>query len=74
MAGQAMLRGVDVVVSNTFVKEWELQPYLEMAKGHKCTVEIFKCTENFESIHDVPERAIQRMKKDWQEVSGERKV
>ncbi|PKF77964.1 hypothetical protein CW749_18635 [Vibrio sp. vnigr-6D03] len=59
--------GQDVVVSNTFVEHWEMEPYLEMATHFNVDVEVVVCTGNFISIHDVPKNTIKKMKFKWQD-------
>ena len=56
----------NVVVSNTFVQQWEMKAYRELAKKYNAQLEIKVCKGNYPSIHDVPMATIKRMKKDWQ--------
>jgi len=69
----ALSAGADVVVSNTFTKVWEIQPYLDAAKELDCDIEVIKTTGKWASIHDVPEKAIEAMKHRWEDVPGERR-
>lgn len=64
----ALFSGYDVIVSNTFVKQWEIQPYLDMAKEFGAQVQLIECKGQFGSIHGVPEATIQRMKEQWEEI------
>jgi tRNA uridine 5-carbamoylmethylation protein Kti12 len=52
-----------IIVSNTSTKEWEFAPYMEM--GHAAEYAVFSLiVENRhegESIHGVPEEALERM-------------
>ena len=59
--------GDNVVVSNTFTQKWEFQPYLDMAEEIGCEVEVITANGNFRNVHDVPEEAIERMKKRWED-------
>ncbi|MBD1556789.1 ATP-binding protein [Vibrio sp. S9_S30] len=59
--------GRDVVVSNTFVERWEMNPYLNMASQLNANVEIVVCNGNFTSVHDVPSRTVKKMKFKWQD-------
>ena len=59
--------GKPVVVANTFVRKWELQPYLNLPVD----VQIVTARGNFKSIHNVPEKALERMRANWEAVSGE---
>ena len=55
-----------VIISNTFVRQWELKPYRQLAKQYKAQLVIKTCTGNYKSIHDVPEATIKKMKQQWQ--------
>ena len=56
----------NVVVSNTFIKHWEMKAYQQLAKQYKAKLEVKVCKGNFANIHDVPAESIKRMKKNWQ--------
>ncbi len=60
-------QGKDVVVSNTFVKQWEMDTYKKLAKKYRAELKILICRECYENIHGVSDDIIQRMRKDWQE-------
>jgi predicted kinase len=60
--------GADVVVSNTFVKNWEVEPYLDMAKYFQATVELVEMKGQYGNIHDVPSDIISKMKENWEEI------
>lgn len=51
-----------VIVSNTFTKMWEIAPYVEFCKKHNIEVEVITQTENFGSIHGVPELVMNNMR------------
>lgn len=55
-------RGVSVVVSNTFSRIWEMQPYLDMPY-EKTVVE---CQGSFDNVHGVPTHTIRAMKERWE--------
>ena len=59
---KALNRGEQVVVSNTFVKKWEMQPYYDMCHD----VSIITLTGNYGNIHGVPEEVIERMRSNWE--------
>ena len=68
-AAQASLsEGNNVVVANTFVFLWELQPYLTMAEDMGIRVQIINAVEQWGSIHDVPDSVIEVMKNNWENV------
>jgi predicted kinase len=64
---KALLEGKSVIVSNTFTKKWEVEPYLKMAESLKIVPTIITATGNYQNIHNVPEDIIQRMKDRWEE-------
>ena len=68
---QAMTTGVDIVVSNTFIKQFEIQPYLDLSKQYNYTVEIFRLSTQFKSIHGVPQEKIDQMKYNMVNILGE---
>lgn len=51
-----------VIVSNTFIRKWEMQPYLDMASKLNIPVTTIIMNNEFKSIHDVPQSVINRMK------------
>lgn len=60
-------QGKSVVVSNTFVKQWEMSVYKKLARKHKAKLNIIVCRELYGNIHGVDDEVIERMRKDWQE-------
>lgn len=60
-------QGKSVVVSNTFVKQWEMSVYKKLARKHKAKLNIIVCRELYGNIHGVDDEVIERMQKDWQE-------
>ena len=63
--GHAMSSGIKkIAVSNTFTQEWEMEPYLELAKqyGYRVTTLIVENRHNGVNEHGVPEDKIQIMK------------
>ena len=61
----ALLDGKNVVVSNTFTTKKEVRPYTMLGFEY----EICECTENYGSIHNVPEETIERMKARWEKIT-----
>ncbi|WDG06950.1 ATP-binding protein [Vibrio campbellii] len=60
-------KGNTVIVSNTFVRHWEMKRYLQYCEKKDIEVEIKVCSEEFQSIHDVPLATIENMRRQWQE-------
>ena len=67
-------RGKTVIVSNTFTQLWELQPYLDMAKELDLVVTVITCEGQYGSLHNVPEHAVDMMKRRWQAYPGQHPV
>lgn len=61
----ALDKGMDVVVSNTFTKRWELEKYLEFDPV------VYVTTYDGQNIHNVPEEVVKRMKDRWEDFEGE---
>ncbi|SJN33993.1 hypothetical protein FM109_12275 [Vibrio casei] len=62
----ALLQGKSVIVSNTFVRYWEMKAYKEMANKLNVKLEIQVCRGNYGSIHDIEPSTIIKMKSKWQ--------
>ncbi len=63
-----------VVVSNTFIKRWEVEPYLKMAKELGINVVIRRMTTLFSNLHGVPENRVKGMLSAMEAVPGEELV
>ncbi len=63
---QALQSGQSVVVSNTFIELWEMQPYIEYARQHGISFTVLECRSQYANIHNVPEKTISRMRARWQ--------
>ncbi len=61
----------DVIVSNSFVRKWEISPYMEMAKRSGTSLVVIKATGAFKSVHDVPEEVLARMAAIWEDFPNE---
>ena len=58
--------GADVVVSNTFIKKWEYERYIDYAKTKGYTVNVVIANGNYGNTHNVPEEVVQRMKTNFE--------
>lgn len=65
-ATEAIEVGHDVVVSNTFTRYWEMEPYLELAERFDIYPQVLECHQTFQNIHGVPEEAIVKMRARWE--------
>lgn len=61
-----MINGNECVVSNTFIKRWEYEPYLKIAKKYGYKTQIIECHGQWENTHDVTIDKIQIMKNNWE--------
>jgi predicted kinase len=55
----------EIVVSNTFTQEWEMQAYIDLAKkyGYQVTTLIVENRHGGVNIHGVPDDTLEKMKK-----------
>lgn len=67
-ARDALKNGHSVVVSNTFTRKWEMEPYRKLAKELGVELEILEATGNYGSIHGVPQKTIDAMRSRWEEL------
>lgn len=63
---RSMMRGSNVVVSNTFSQWWEMKPYIMAAANYSYDIRILTATGEYQNVHGVPEEVIQRMKQRWE--------
>jgi predicted kinase len=66
-AERALRQGRSVVVANTFVRKWEMQPYLEMAQRHGAEVDVIVATGRWQNVHGVPPEKVAEMAARWEE-------
>lgn len=55
-----------IIVSNTFIKKAEMQPYLEMAQEHGYQVQEIICKGRFKNIHNVPEEKVEQKRRQFE--------
>lgn len=60
----ALDMGRKVIVSNTFVKKWEMVAYLTMYPE----ATIMVATGDYGNVHSVPVEVLERMRASWEEV------
>lgn len=65
----AMIEGMDIVVSNTFVKVKDIKPYIKLAETYNYNFEVIECKADYGSIH-VGRDIIDKMKSQWEEYNG----
>ncbi len=59
----------DIVVHNTFSRQWEAQEYIDKAKQYGYTINIIECQNRFDNVHDVPSYVIENMEKRWERIT-----
>lgn len=64
----ALQHGKTAVVSNTFTTRWEVEPYLLMAERLGIPYEIITLTDNYGSIHNVPQETINKMQARFENI------
>lgn len=62
-----LAQGQSVVVANTFVCQWEMDVYRQLAERYQAQLIIHVCRGEFNNIHHVDAATIARMRKQWQE-------
>lgn len=62
----ALERGEKVVVSNTFTRSFEMEPYFEMAKTLGIEPRIIEATGNWPNVHGVPAEVVEKMRQRWE--------
>lgn len=60
--------GDSVVVSNTFTRLWEMQPYFEMAKEFGIEPNVIEAKGNWKNQHNVPDSVLEAMRNRWEEM------
>ncbi|HGH6016505.1 TPA: ATP-binding protein [Vibrio mimicus] len=60
-------QGKHVVVSNTFVRHWEMAAYRKLARRYQAKLTILVCRESYQNVHGVDVATVERMRQQWQE-------
>ena len=63
---KALEAGRDFVVSNTFVRRWEIRSYTNLAPIGTEISEV-TATGSYANVHGVPEAVVERMRQNWEE-------
>ena len=59
--------GKNVIVSNTFTRRNEMEPYITYCMDNEIPFEVIRLQTQFKSIHNVPPEAMERMKARFQD-------
>lgn len=65
MVATSLKNDFNVVVSNTFTTQRELNPYFEVALQLGIIPQVISVHGSFGSIHNVPAEAMDRMRRRW---------
>lgn len=63
--------GKIVIVANTFATPKEMEPYLQFAHDNDIDFEVHRCTGEYQNVHNVPEEAVIRKRKQMVDFEGE---
>lgn len=64
-------KGLTVIVSNTFTKKSEMDPYIQYCQDNDIPFEVIRMGTQFQNIHNVPEEILKKMKDRFQDYPGE---
>lgn len=70
----SLMNGDNVVVSNTFTTQKEVNRYTKMATDLGIKYRILRTTKQFENQHNVSSGTLERMKKKMADIAGEVKI
>ena len=70
-ADRALGIGMDVVVSNTFVRRRFVLAYKSLADSHNADFSVYRMTGNWGSVHAVPESVMESMRSGFEDWDGE---
>ena len=63
---KALTNGENVIVANTFTKQWEIDDYLKLNPA-----KIFRCTGTYQNVHNVPKGIVKQMQIRFEDIEGE---
>ena len=63
--------GKNVVISNTFTRIWEMQPYFDMVRDLNIKCCVYRMMTQYNNIHNVPPEMIERMRVRFEDYPGE---
>jgi predicted kinase len=62
----ALQQGQAVVVSNTFIQWWQIEPYVQLAKQYGAKLQLWEARGTYQNVHDVPSEVLAEMKRTYQ--------
>lgn len=71
LARGALVFGIDIVISSTFVTVADVDMYRNLAEAFKADFKVIRCLGSFKSTHEVPEVRFRQMVADFEDYPGE---
>jgi len=71
MVDTAVMNGIDVVVSNTFVKREYIEIYKRLADDCNLDFTVYRMMGSFDNVHNVPDDIKKSMSDEWEDWDGE---
>lgn len=68
---KGMRSGKIVIVANTFATHKEMEPYIQFAFENEIEYEVYRCTGEYQNVHNVPEEAVIKKRKQMKPFEGE---
>ena len=59
-------QGNNVVIANTFIKQWEMDAYRKLAGKYKAALSIRTCVGSFNNVHGVSAQSLKKMRQSWE--------
>ena len=56
-----------IIVSNTFVRRWEMGRYLDLGREFNIPVSILVARGEYQNIHGVPPEKVEQMREQWED-------
>lgn len=63
-----------IAACNTFSRRWELAPYMTACNRAGVRFTVLRMEGDFQSVHNVPQTALDNMRRRFEDVTGEIKI
>lgn len=60
--------GNSLVVSNTFIRQWEIEPYIKYARQNDISFRVIEATGRYQNVHGVPEEKVESMRAKFEQL------
>jgi len=71
---KCLMRNKIVIVSNTFATLKEMKPYVDFAEDNDIEVDVYRCTGEYQNVHNVPEEIVVAKRKQIEDYPDEEYV